>query len=115
MVYFEKGNRLKGVFSQPTNQSLSQDKVYNVELQITEVDTKKHTFNGEMTWEQIGNSKTKIKGKYSDDNVYLVEYELIDGEGISFPTIYEGKIVDNSISGIAKHANYQGTFFFEKQ
>jgi len=60
MVYFEKGNLLKGVFSQPTNQSLSQDKVYNVELQITEVDTNKHTFSGEMTWNQIGN-KQKLK------------------------------------------------------
>jgi len=44
----------------------------------------------------------------------LVEYELINGEGVSFPTIYEGKIVDTSISGIAKHANYQGTFYLEK-
>lgn len=115
MNLFEKNNRFKGVFSQPTNQNLSKDKFYNVELLITDLDSDKNTFNGEMTWNQIGKSKTRIKGKYFEDGAYLVEYELVKGKGISFPTIYEGKIIDNSISGIAKHADYQGTFYLEKQ
>ena len=115
MNLFEKDSQFKGVFSQPSEQALSKDKFYNVAFLITDVNPEQHTFNGKITWMQIGNSKTKVKGKYSEDAVYLVEYELIEGEGISFPTIYEGKIVDSSISGIAKHANYNGTFYLDKK
>ena len=115
MNLFAKKNRFKGVFSQPNNQNLSQEIFYNMELLIKEVNTNSKTFSGEMIWNGRGNSKTKVRGKYVKDNVYIVEYELIEGEGVSFPTLYEGKIIDTSISGIAKHANYQGTFYLEKQ
>jgi len=114
MNLFKKDNIFKGVFSQPTEQNLLKDNEYNVEFLITDVDSGNNTFNGEMTWTQLNNSKTKVQGKYNkDEDVYLVEYELIEGDNISFPTIYEGKIIKSSISGIAKHANYKGTFFLE--
>ena len=101
------------MFSQPTNQISSEERNYNFSLKVTEVDAISKTFNAEITWSSLANSKTKAKGNFSADSVYIVEYELIEGSGVSFPTIYEGKVVGTSISGIAKHANYQGTFFLD--
>jgi hypothetical protein len=113
MELFKQNNHFKGVFSQPSDQRNASATASNFELLITDSDANEKTFNGQITWTQINNSKTKVKGKYYEDNAYLVEYELIEGSGVSFPTIYEGKIISSSISGIAKHANYHGTFYLE--
>ena len=66
--------------------------------------------NGILHWPTLRNSKTKFKGKIKDDSVSFTEYELIQGSGISLPTLYEAKIVDDLISGTWTYADTRGTF-----
>lgn len=113
MKSIKKNAEFVGVFSQPTDQKFSNNIFYHFTLTITEVNAREKTFRAEINWPDNNNSKTKAKGKFNSNNVYIVEYDLIEGSGVSFPTIYEGKVVGTSISGIAKHANYQGTFFLD--
>ena len=108
MELFKKGNSFKGVFSQPTDQTQSEDVEYEIELKIN--DSTGDIFEGNIL---IKDCITKVKGKNSFDSVYFVEYEIAKGSGISFPSIYEGKIIGNCISGLSKHANYFGTFYLE--
>ena len=115
MELFEEEQYFNGVFAQPTVRELAKSVTTKVEMVITKINKEKKIFAGEIIWKEIGDSRSKIKGEYSDNEVYIVEYELIDGKGISFPTIYEGRIIDSSISGIVKHADYQGTFYLEKR
>ena len=115
MELFEEEQYFNGVFAQPTVRELAKSVTTKVEMVITKINKEKKTFAGEIIWKETGNSRSKIRGKYSNTRVYIVEYELIDGRGIAFPTLYKGKIIDSSISGIVKHADYQGTFYLEKR
>jgi hypothetical protein len=74
---------------------------------------KNNEITGILHWPTLRNSKSKFKGKIKDDSITFTEYELIQGSGISIPTVYEGKVVDDLISGIWIYGDERGTFYVE--
>jgi hypothetical protein len=111
MELIKKNSEFKGVFAQPTQQSTSLSTQESMALKISSVDANRKTFTGEISWTS---GKTRVRGKYNSHEINMVEYELVEGSRLLFPTIYEGDIIAASFSGIAYHADYEGTFYFEK-
>ena len=100
-----KGTFWSGMFADPRGHSESTPMV----LEIKESDGK--TFSGTNTYRK---NRLKIKGSIEDTNVYFVEYEVLGGKAL-IPNIYQGHLVEDSISGIAIHGDLQATFYIEQQ
>lgn len=71
---------------------------------------KNNELSGILHWPTLRNSKTKFKGRIKDESISFTEYELIQGSDIAMPTVYEGKVVDDFISGTWTYADTRGTF-----
>jgi hypothetical protein len=101
----KKGTTWKGIFADPRNGIGT----IPMSLEITAV-TKK-AFRGITKYPK---NEINVRGMLAGADVYFVEYEVVKGEAL-IPNTYQGKLVDNTISGISTHANMQATFFVELQ
>ena len=74
------------------------------------LERKNNEISGILHWPTLRNSKTRFKGKITDDSISFTEYELIQGSGIAMPTLYQGKVISDFISGTWTYADANGTF-----
>lgn len=72
---------------------------------------------GILHWPTLGNSRTRFKGSIEGEELSLTEYELVEGTGVVVPTVYDGQLVGESISGTWTSPDYPdegGTFQIDK-
>ena len=70
--------------------------------------------SGLLHWPSLRNSKTRFKAVVEDRDVYLTEYELIEGSGLLLPSLYQGKLMGETLGGTWRYAGHEGTFHLER-
>ena len=85
---------------------------YPMVMRITE--RKGKEFRGILHWPTLNNNKTEFRGLVKNDEFYFVEYKSIQGSSIGIPTIYEGRIIGDSLTGTYLYEKETGTFYVEK-
>jgi hypothetical protein len=83
---------------------------YKFQFEITK--RKGSTIEGEMTWPELNNAKTKVKGTIEGDEVQFEEYET-QSEDVLVPVGYTGKFPPGNkkmIAGKFKGSATSGIF-----
>ena len=70
--------------------------------------------SGMLYWPSLRNSKTRFKAVVEDGDFYLIEYELIEGSGLLLPSLYQGRLMGETLGGTWRYAGHDGTFYLEK-
>jgi hypothetical protein len=70
--------------------------------------------SGTIHWPTLRNSTTRFSGTIIGTKVRFVETELIAGDGVGIPCVYEGDLLGNTMAGICAYAGENGTFSVTK-
>ena len=70
--------------------------------------------SGMLYWPSLRNSKTRFKAVVEDGDFYLIEYELIEGSGLLLPSLYQGRLMGETLGGTWRYAGHEGSFYLEK-
>lgn len=82
---------------------------------IMQIESRKgDEISGELRWPTLRNSKTRFRGVVENRRVSWVEYKLVEGGNIGFPTLYHAEIIGNALGGTWVYAEDSGTFYLER-